>query len=81
MYLIHQIRTTWGNSHIAHGLFLDISAAFDKVWHNGLLAKLDQIGISGNLLALLKSYLSNRKKFTVVDGFKSKYNSWGHSRV
>ena len=41
------------------------------MWHNGLLAKLDQIGISGNLLALLNSYLSNRKQCTVVDGFKS----------
>ena len=41
------------------------------MWHNGLIAKLDQIGISGNLLTLLKSYLSNRKQCTVVDGFKS----------
>ena len=71
LYLIHQIITTWGNSHIAHGIFLDISAAFDKVWHNGLLAKLDQIGISGDLLALFKSYLTDRKQCTVVDGFKS----------
>ena len=41
LYLVHQIRLCWGNSKIAHGLFLDISAAFDKVWHKGLLAKLE----------------------------------------
>ena len=39
--------------------FLDISKAFDKVWHEGLLFKLEHIGISGNLLSLLKSLLSN----------------------
>ena len=39
--------------------FLDISKAFDKVWHEGLIFKLELIGISGNLLSLLKSFLSN----------------------
>ena len=71
IYLLHQIRTSWGKSKIAHGLFLDISAAFDKVWHNGLLAKIEQIGISGAFLAILKSYLSNRKQCVVLDGIKS----------
>ena len=50
---------------------MDISAAFDKVWHNGLLAKLEQIGISGAFLTIFKSYLSNRKQCVVVDGVKS----------
>ena len=40
--------------------FLDISKAFDKVWHEGLLAKFERIGISGNLLSLRKRFLSNR---------------------
>ena len=71
LYLVHQIRTSWGKSKIAHGLFLDISAAFDKVWHKGLLAKLEQIGISGAVLTLFNSYLSNRKQCVVVDGVKS----------
>ena len=71
LYLVHQIRLCWGNSKIAHGLFLDISAAFDKVWHKGLLAKLEQIGISGAFLDIFVSYLSNRRQCVVIEGTKS----------
>ena len=34
IFLIHQIRTSWGKGDIAHGCFLDISV-FDKMWHSG----------------------------------------------
>ena len=33
LYLINKIRVTWGNNKILQGLFLDISAAFDKIRH------------------------------------------------
>ncbi|XP_050690070.1 uncharacterized protein LOC126982212 [Eriocheir sinensis] len=36
---------------------LDISGAFDRVWHSGLLAKLRAKGIEGSLLTLLEDYL------------------------
>ena len=36
-------------------VFLDISKAFDKVWHEGLLYKLKSMGISGELYNLLSS--------------------------
>ena len=52
-------------------MFLDISAAIDKVWHKGLIAKLEQIGIADEFLTLFTSYLSNRKQCVVVDGVKS----------
>ena len=41
-------------------LFLDISRAFDKVWHDGLIHKLKANGIRGNLLNFLQNYVSNR---------------------
>ena len=71
LYLVHQIRKNWGIGKITQTCFLDISAAFDKVWHRGLLSKLEQIGISDSCLQLFKSYLSNRKQCTVIDGVKS----------
>ena len=39
-------------------IFLDLSKAFDKVWHQGLLFKLESFGIRGKLLNLLEDYFS-----------------------
>ena len=55
------------------GNFLDISKAFDKVWHDGLLYKLESFGISGNLLKLFHSYLNNRQQRVVLNG---QYSKW-----
>ena len=49
-------------------VFLDISKAFDKVWHEGLLYKLKQNGISGNLLETLTDFLKDRKQRVVLNG-------------
>ena len=40
-------------------IYLDMSKAFDKVWHEGLIFKLKQNGIEGKLLNLFESYLTN----------------------
>ena len=48
--------------------FLDISKAFDKVWHEGLLFKLKKNGISGNLLNLITNFLHQRKQRVVLNG-------------
>ena len=69
LYIVHNIRKK--NNMISHGLFLDVSAAFDKVWHKGLLAKLNQIGVDGHFLGTVRSYLASRKQIVIVDGGKS----------
>ena len=56
-------------------VFLDISKAFGKVWHDGLIFKMRQNGISGKLLKLFQNYLSNRKQRVVLNGFSSDYSS------
>ena len=55
-------------------VFLDISKAFDKVWHEGLSFKLKQTGISGKLLKFLESYLCNKKQRVVLNGYYSDYS-------
>ena len=52
---------------------LDISSAFDKVWHAGLISKLNSYGVSGCLLKWLQNYLSNRQQRVVFRGSQS---SW-----
>ena len=49
-------------------VFCDISKAFDRVWHKGLLHKLACMGISGSLLQWFQSYLSNRRRRVVLNG-------------
>ena len=49
-------------------VFLDISKAFDKVWHEGLLCKLKSMGISGELYNLLENYLSDRFQRVILNG-------------
>ena len=58
--IVHDVYTNFdqGQTLEMRANFLDISKAFDKVQHEGLLFKLEHIGISGNLLNLLKRFLS-----------------------
>ena len=53
------------------GVFLDISKAFDKVWHDGLIYKLKQNGIKDKLLCLLIDFLKNRQQRVVLNGQSS----------
>ena len=52
----------------SRGVFLDMSKAFDKVWHEGLIFKLKSMGISDALLELIKSFLTNRFQRVVLNG-------------
>ena len=52
-------------------LFVDVSKAFDRVWRKGLIHKLKKIGIRGELLNWLESYLRDRIQRCVIRGKKS----------
>ena len=54
-------------------VFCDISEAFDRVWHRGLLFKLRRMGICGPLLNWFQSYLNNRLQRVALEGCVSDY--------
>ena len=56
-------------------VFLDMSNAFDKVMHEGLLFKLKQNGISGNLLNVITDFLYQRKQRVVFNGQHSPWTN------
>ena len=60
------------------GAFLDISKAFDKVWHNGLIYKLKQNGVAGDLLDILTNFLKERKHIVILNG---QYSTWTNVEV
>ena len=53
------------------GVFLDISKAFDKVWHEGLIFKLKTYDVEGKLIMLLENYLKNQNQRVVLNGIGS----------
>jgi hypothetical protein len=57
--LIQQINNDLENKRYCTAAFLDISQAFDKVWHTGLFLKLKQ-ALPHPAYTILRSYLTNR---------------------
>ena len=69
----HEIYKSFDDGYEVRGVFLDISRAFDKVWHNGLIYKLKQNGVRGDLFNLVIDFLDARKQRVVLNG---QYSSW-----
>ena len=63
----NRITWTFNRSGATQAVLLDISKAFDRVWHAGLLYKLKSYGISGQIFGLISSFLSNRRLQVVLD--------------
>ena len=70
-YLVHRIYEALSQGQDVCFVSLDASAAFDRVWHDGLLYKLQKLGIKGALLIWIADYLSNRKQRVVIEGCHS----------
>lgn len=49
-------------------LFFDVAKAFDKVWHNGLIYKLYEMGVPDRLVHIIRDFLSNRSFRYRVEG-------------
>ena len=66
--ITHEIYKSFDNGFAVRVVFLDISKAFDKVWHDGNIFKLKQNGISGKLLSVLPDFLKDRKQRVTLNG-------------
>ena len=55
------------------GVFLDISKAFDKVWHYVLVYKVKQNGVADDLLDTLTNFLKERKQRVILHG---QHSTW-----
>ena len=71
VFIVHKIYEALEEGKEVRMVFLDISKAFDKVWHKGLLRRLESLGVRDPLLKWIKSYLSKRKQRVIIDGQSS----------
>ena len=56
-------------------VFLDIYKAFDKVWHEWIIFKFQQNGISDDLLNIFSDFLTNRKERVTLNGQSSSWTN------
>ena len=66
-----RIARSFNRSGATRAVALDISKAFGRVWHAGLLHKLKSYGISGQIFGLISSFLSNMWLRVFLDGKSS----------
>ena len=67
-----RIGRAFNRSGATRAVALDMSKAFNRVWHAGLLHKLKSYRISGQIFGLISSFLSNRWLRVVLDGNSSR---------
>ena len=70
-YIAQRLSNTINDREEARVVCLDISKAFDRVWHPGLLVKLCALGFAGKLLHWLADYLRNRSMKVILNGKSS----------
>ena len=52
-------------------IFFDVAAAFDKVWHQGLIFKLLELGVPYYLISIIEAFLENRTFTVKIEGKES----------
>ena len=73
--ITHEICSSFDDGFEVRSVFLDISKAFDKVWHEGIIFNFKQNGISDDLLNILSDFLRNRKQRVMLNGQSSSHSN------
>ena len=70
MSIVHEINSSFDYDPTidVSGVFLDISKAFDKVWHEGILFKSKPCGVNDKMLSLLTNYFHECCQRVVLNG-------------
>ena len=71
--ITYEIYSSFDDRFELRNVFLDIYNAFDKVWHEGTIFKLQQKGVLDDLVNILSDFLRNRKQSVTLNGQSS---SW-----
>ena len=71
--LAHRLATAGDEGNTTLACFYDLSKAFDRVWHKGLLAKLHHFGVRSHALAWITDYLSDRRQCVRI---RNSTSSW-----
>ena len=69
--LTETIKSSLDKSRFDCEIFIDLQKAFDTVYHEILLEKMERYGIGGTALNWFNSYLSNWKQFVSVNSHSS----------
>ena len=69
--MYHEVCTALENQNNIQLIFFDISKAFDKVWHKGLVYKLESVGMKYPLIQWFNNYLNDRKQRAIINGKSS----------
>ena len=73
--ITHGIYSSFDDGFEVRSVFLEISKAFDKVWHEGIIFKLKQSGVSDDLLNILSDFLRKRKQRVSLNGQPSSWTN------
>ena len=60
LFMTQKIQECLNRERKVCGIFFDISKAFDKVWHAGLIYKLIYLGVPIYIIRFIKNFLSGR---------------------
>jgi len=66
-----EIKTSLCTKQICITVFFDLTQAYDKVWHAGVLYKLVKLGIRGHMLGWIREYLAGRSFSVFYEGESS----------
>ena len=75
LYLSNEFYKAFDGGKEIRIIFCDISKAFDRVWHKGLIYKLRSAGLSGSLIDWLSNYLENRLQRVCLNNCTSSWQS------